>query len=50
MNTSTPIRIDSGTVAGPVFVGASDDPHQPIELWIGLQSLKRIGYSTGSPR
>lgn len=50
MSKSTPSPIDNGTVAGPVFVGASDDPHYPIELRIGLQSLKRIGYRAGSPR
>lgn len=47
---STSTRINTKTVVDPVFVQASDDPQHPIELRIGLQSRKRIGYRAGSPR
>ena len=49
-SNSTLNQINSGTLLDPVFVSASDDPHHPIELRIGLQSRDRIGYGAGSPR
>ena len=50
MSKSTPIQINTITVVGPVRVESSDDPQNPIELRLGLQSQNRIGYRAGSPR